>query len=84
MIQTAKINALQPVHACLLAALAVGAAGCASSARLPVSAGTGPSPTLPPPQRSLIPLVHVVKARGWPDGASPAAAEGTAVKALSP
>ncbi|HVR95159.1 MAG TPA: sorbosone dehydrogenase family protein [Thermoanaerobaculia bacterium] len=59
--------------------LALAAAGCASSARLPVAAGTGPSPNLPPPDKSLIPLVHVVKAKGWPEGAAPVAAEGTAV-----
>src|SRR5688572_8529638 len=59
----------------LVAALA----GCASSAKLPVSAGTGPDPTLPPPERALIPVVHVVKATGWPEGAKPVAAEGTAV-----
>ena len=65
----------------LLAAAAMGsmAAGCASSARLPVAAGTGPDPTLPPPNRALIPTVHVVTAKGWPEGAKPVAAAGTAV-----
>jgi glucose/arabinose dehydrogenase len=63
--------------------LAAALAGCASSAKLPVSAGTGPNPTLPPPEKSLIPLVHVVDAKGWPEGATPAAAEGTAVTAFA-
>jgi glucose/arabinose dehydrogenase len=63
--------------------VALVASGCASSARLPVSAGTGPSPRLPPPEKSLIPLVHVVTAKGWPAGATPAAAEGTAVAAFA-
>jgi hypothetical protein len=67
----------------LLGAALAGAAGCASSARLPVSAGTGPRPALPPPDKALIPLVHVVKAKGWPEGAKPVAAEGTAVAAFA-
>src|SRR5215213_5402818 len=75
---------LQPAKrvACLCL-LAVGITGCASSAKLPVSAGTGPDPTLPPPNKALIPLVHVVKATGWPEGAKPVAAEGTAVAAFA-
>jgi len=70
----------------LLAAVALGAvmaAGCASPARLPVSAGTGPRPTLPSPSKAPIPLVHVVTAQGWPDGGKPVAAEGTAVAAFA-
>ncbi|HEX7182272.1 MAG TPA: sorbosone dehydrogenase family protein [Thermoanaerobaculia bacterium] len=80
MFQPAKTIAFKLALPCVLA---VGAAGCASSARLPVSAGTGPRPTLPPPDKSLIPLVHVVKATGWPEGAKPVAAEGTAVAAFA-
>lgn len=64
-------------------AVALSAVGCASSARLPVSSGTGPNPTLPPPDKSLIPVVHVVTAKGWPEGAKPVAAEGTAVAAFA-
>ncbi|HEX6898798.1 MAG TPA: sorbosone dehydrogenase family protein [Thermoanaerobaculia bacterium] len=67
----------------LTAAITLSLIGCASSARLPVSAGTGPQPTLPPPDKSLIPLVHVVTAKGWPERAKPVAAEGTAVAAFA-
>ena len=77
MIQPAK------VMCSVLVAAALGAAGCASSARLPVSAGTGPNPTLPPPDKALIPVVHVVTAKGWPEGAKPVAADGTAVDAFA-
>jgi glucose/arabinose dehydrogenase len=63
--------------------LALALAGCASSAKLPVTAGTGPKPTLPNPDKSLIPLVHVVTAKGWPQGAKPVAAEGTTVAAFA-
>ena len=73
----------QSAKSVLLLLAAAGALGCASSARLPVSAGTGPQPTLPAPDKSLIPLVHVVTAKGWPAGARPVAAEGTAVAAFA-
>jgi len=66
-----------------LVAAALGIAGCASSARLPVSAGTGPRPEIPPPNKALIPLVNVVTAKGWPSGAKPVAADGTAVAAFA-
>jgi len=64
--------------------LAAGAlSGCASAAKLPVSAGTGPNPTLPPPDTSLIPMVKVASARGWPAGGKPVGAEGTTVAAFA-
>jgi glucose/arabinose dehydrogenase len=63
--------------------LAVLSAGCASSARLPVSAGTGPNPQLPPPTRSLIPTVHVVTAKGWANGAHPTSSGGLTVAAFA-
>jgi glucose/arabinose dehydrogenase len=65
----------------LLAALIL--AGCASAAKLPVTAGTGPNPALPAPEHALIPLVHVVDAEGWPAGATPTAAAGLAVTAYA-
>jgi glucose/arabinose dehydrogenase len=67
----------------LLAALLLLATGCASAARLPVSAGTGPNPTLPPPDTALIPLVHVVKAKGWLADQKPVAVPGTTVFAFA-
>jgi glucose/arabinose dehydrogenase len=83
MFQPSKRVTFKLVQCCLLAAAAVAAAGCASSARFPVSAGTGPRPTLPPPEKALIPVVHVVTAKGWPEGATPVAAAGTAVAAFA-
>jgi glucose/arabinose dehydrogenase len=64
-------------------AIAVGPVGCGSAARLPVSAGTGPRPVFPPEDRSLIPVVNVVSAKGWAPGQKPAAAEGAAVGAFA-
>ena len=52
-------------------------------ATLPISAGTGPQPTLPPPQQTLIPTVNIAPAQGWPPGATPRAAPGTRVAAFA-
>src|SRR4051812_24508977 len=56
---------------------------CGGSAHLPVSAGTGPAPTLPGPSRALIPVVHVASAKGWPAGAHPTVANGLLVDAFA-
>jgi len=62
---------------CALTTLSV--AACGDLAKLPVSAGTGPSPTLPPPVSTLIPTVNIAPAKGWPAGATPVTAQGTVV-----
>jgi hypothetical protein len=49
--------------------------GCSHEAELPFSAGVGPNPVLPPPPNELIPTVNVAKAKGWPNGATPLAAQ---------
>ena len=54
-------------------------AACGEVATLPVSAGTGTRPTLPPPQRTLMPTVNIAPAQGWALGAAPIAAPGTRV-----
>ena len=56
---------------------------CGGAARLPVEAGMGPNPTLPPPRTSLIPVVKVAKAVGWTAGARPIAAPGTIANAFA-
>ncbi|HEU0299767.1 MAG TPA: sorbosone dehydrogenase family protein [Longimicrobium sp.] len=66
-----------------LTVLAAGLASCGGSASLPLSAGMGPNPQLPPPRTSLIPVVQVAPARGWPAGRTPVAAPGTAVAAFA-
>ena len=58
-------------------------AGCGDQASLPVSAGTGPNPTLPAPKSSLIPTVNIADAIGWPQGAQPTAAQGLSVTAFA-
>jgi glucose/arabinose dehydrogenase len=64
-------------------AAAVLAASCGARARLPIAAGTGPQPQLPEPQRSILPLVNVVDAKGWPLANTPAPAEGLRVDAFA-
>ena len=56
---------------------------CGGPARLPLEAGIGPRPQLPPPENALIPAVKVSKAVGWPGGLTPAAAPGLKVDAFA-
>jgi glucose/arabinose dehydrogenase len=67
----------------VLVALLSFAAACGSSARLPVSAETGPQPEIPAPKESLIPTINVATAKGWPAGARPIAAPGMIVAAFA-
>jgi glucose/arabinose dehydrogenase len=67
----------------IVSAAALTLAGCGTAARLPISAGTGPNPTLPAPSRSLFPTVNVVTARGWAQDQTPVATEGTTVVAFA-
>src|SRR5262245_48027156 len=63
--------------------VALGVAGCGDSAGLPLSAGFGPTPTLPEPNPTLIPTIDIAPAIGWPPGVTPMAAEGTRVAAFA-
>jgi len=63
--------------------LGAGLAACGEMATLPFSAGVGPDPKLPPPNKTLIPTVEIAPAKGWPQGGKPAAAPGTAVSAFA-
>jgi glucose/arabinose dehydrogenase len=67
----------------LLALVALGLAGCGEVARLPVSAGIGPNPTLPAPTPTALPTVHIAPAQGWAAGAAPTPAADTAVNAYA-
>ena len=67
------------LHIASCALVAIGVASCGGVAHLPVSAGMGPEPALPPPEKSLIPTVNVAIATGWPADAKPVAAKGLAV-----
>ncbi|HCS42191.1 MAG TPA: sorbosone dehydrogenase, partial [Pseudomonas sp.] len=67
----------------LVIALAGGLAACGETSSLQVMDGTGPSPKLPEPNKTLIPTVNIAPAIGWPDGAKPTAATGTQVAAFA-
>jgi glucose/arabinose dehydrogenase len=58
-------------------------AGCGESASLTVAEGMGPRPELPPPNRSLIPVIEIAPATGWENGGAPVAADGLAVQAFA-
>ncbi len=57
-------------------------AGC-SSIQPAGDPGVGTQPGLPAPQRSLIPIVDIAPATGWPAGTMPTAAAGLQVKAFA-
>jgi glucose/arabinose dehydrogenase len=58
-------------------------AACGESSTLQVSDGTGPSPKLPEPNKTLIPTVNIAPAIGWPEGTKPTPAAGTQVAAFA-
>jgi glucose/arabinose dehydrogenase len=64
-------------------ALALPLAACNEQVTVPVEQTFGPSPTLPPPEHSLIPTVDIATPVGWPAGGKPVAANGMAVNALA-
>jgi glucose/arabinose dehydrogenase len=74
----------RPVLRCLPYVLCIAAAsGCVSASRLPVSAVTGPSPTITPPRTSKLPTVNVAKVVGWSGKDHPIATPGTIVNAFA-
>jgi glucose/arabinose dehydrogenase len=58
-------------------------AGCGESAKLPLSAGIGPQPQLPPPNVTTFPTVNIAKAVGWHAEQRPTAAPGLTVTAFA-
>ena len=68
------------LRAALLGLLLV---GCGERADFPLSAGVGPAPALPAPERGIIPTIDIAPARGWPLGETPIAAEGLEVVAFA-
>jgi glucose/arabinose dehydrogenase len=72
----------------LLLAICIGAlvlplAACNGQDTVSAEQTFGPSPTLPPPQHSWLPTVHIATATGWPAGGKPTAARGMAVNAFA-
>jgi glucose/arabinose dehydrogenase len=77
------MKALSSVRRATLGVCVLALAACSSPSPLPPEAMAGPDPRLPPPEKSLLPVVKVAKAVGWPAGAKPAAAPGVAVNAFA-
>src|SRR4030095_10972585 len=67
----------------MVAATALSVTACTPSAKLPVSAGMGPQPVLPPPETSLIPTANGVSAEGRAPEGEPMAAGGMSVVAFA-
>src|SRR5262249_47504412 len=80
--RTGFLVAAALVAAVVIAALAAFLVTRGDHAKLPETAATGLSPTLPEPTKTLIPTVHIAPAKGWRDGAKPAAANGLAGDAV--
>ena len=59
------------------------AGGCGESAQLTVADGMGAQPELPAPNGSLIPVIDIAPATGWPGGTGPTPAAGLAVAAFA-
>jgi glucose/arabinose dehydrogenase len=57
--------------------------GCVESAKLPLSAGYGPHPQLPPPNPTMFPTVNIAPAVGWRAEERPIAAPGLKVVAFA-
>jgi glucose/arabinose dehydrogenase len=58
-------------------------AACGDSAKFPEQAAEGVNPPLPAPTKTFIPTVDIAFAKGWPEGAKPAAAPDLAVSAFA-
>jgi glucose/arabinose dehydrogenase len=58
-------------------------AGCDEPETASVAQTFGPSPTLPAPEKALIPTVNIAAAIGWPAGGKPTAGKGMAVNAFA-
>lgn len=67
----------------LIVAASLSLAACGDTAKLTVADGTGPQPTLPSPNPTLIPTVNIAPAIGWPSDANPIAMPGTTVNAFA-
>mgnify|MGYP001448644306 CR=1 FL=1 len=68
---------------CAFAAAAFAVSACSGGTNLPIERGYGADPTLPAPQRQLIPLVNIAPAQGWAEGEMPTPAQGLAVNAFA-
>ena len=64
------------MRATTLLLISLAAAACGAQAKLPVTAGIGANPAIPPPEKALLPTMAIAPAKGWPADAKPIAAPG--------
>jgi len=74
---------MKPRRSLLFTVMSIALTACGDVAQLPITAGIGPDPQLPPPNSTLFPTVHIAQAVGWPANGKPAAAPGMAVNAFA-
>ncbi len=74
---------MYPRRTFLFAVAVIALTACGEVAQLPIEAGIGPHPQLPPPNPTLIPTVNIAPAKGWPENGKPVAAPGMAVNAFA-
>jgi glucose/arabinose dehydrogenase len=67
----------------MLSFVAFASVGCGGTARLPLEAGVGPNPQIPPPEKSLLPTLYIAPAKGWPPGGKPVPGDGLSVTAFA-
>jgi len=71
------------IRFCFAGVALMASVSCGVPARIPIAAETGPRPVIPPPKESLIPVMRVVKAEGWPGDLTPIAGSGLTVRAFA-
>jgi glucose/arabinose dehydrogenase len=76
-------KAVQVTTFLALAVIGLGLGSCGETAKLPLSAGIGPHPQLPPPNVTMFPTVNVAQAIGWRPGERPTPAPGLTVDAFA-
>lgn len=67
----------------LLSLMVIALTACGEVAQLPVAAGIGPHPQLPPPNPTLFPTVNIAPVVGWTANRKPVAASGMTVNAFA-
>ena len=67
----------------LFVVVAITLTACGEVAQLPMTAGVGAHPQLPPPNPTLIPTVNIAQAVGWPENGKPESAPGMVVNAFA-
>ncbi|MFA6179373.1 MAG: sorbosone dehydrogenase family protein [Candidatus Methylopumilus sp.] len=67
----------------LASAIVLSLAACGETSKASIGTGMGPNPSLPAPNKSLLPTVNVAKAIGWPTDAKPVVAAGLQVNAYA-